>query len=143
MSSDIFYKARQLRKKNRIKDAWFKLGTIYIRKDDESQAFNIQSVQQLLQFEKQLLSEESDPHDSGSAVVANWRRKQKQTQWTHAQASQSKLDRSYSEPSRISKKKSPRHVQSVCRPDRKQIEKLVKISDSVNQLDITNLVSYI
>lgn len=107
MSSDIFYKARQLRKKNRIKYAWSKLGTIYVRKDDQSQAVNILSVHQLLKYEKQLLSEESDPHESGSGSESE---KATETDTTDSRTTKSKrkLDRSFSEPSRISRKKSPR-----------------------------------
>lgn len=56
ISSNLFFQARQLKKQNKVKYAWSKLGKIYIRKDDESRAFHITSSEQLLQLEKRFLS---------------------------------------------------------------------------------------
>lgn len=54
VTSKIFYQARQLKKKQKIKYAWSKLGKIYVRKDENSRAHLIESLKQLEDFDKKL-----------------------------------------------------------------------------------------
>lgn len=76
ISSNLFFQARQLRKNNKVKYAWSKLGKIYIKKDDNSRAYHIKCLEQLIQLEKRFLSkkdesvilfEESSASEQGSA----------------------------------------------------------------------------
>lgn len=57
-SNNIFYQARQLKKKDKIKYAWSKFGNIYVKKDENSRAVRVESLEQLAQFDKQLSSDE-------------------------------------------------------------------------------------
>lgn len=50
VSNNLFYHARQLKKKGLVKYAWSKLGVIFVKEDDDSDAFRIDSVEQLAQF---------------------------------------------------------------------------------------------
>lgn len=60
VNNNIFYNARQLRKKNKIKYAWTKLGKVYVKKDDVSRAHNISTLEQLSLFERQLESSDEE-----------------------------------------------------------------------------------
>lgn len=53
-NNTIFYHARQLRKKNKVKFAWTKLGQIYIKVKDDSYAIHVTSIEQLEQIANQL-----------------------------------------------------------------------------------------
>lgn len=71
--SHIFYHARQLRKQKQIKYAWTKLGRVYVKKDDDSRAFNIKSIEQLTDFKHKLITgdQQSDGDDSDESDSNN------------------------------------------------------------------------
>lgn len=62
-NNNIFYHARQLRKKNKVKYAWTKLGQVYIKENEDSRAINVTSIEQLSSFANQL--ESSDEQSDG------------------------------------------------------------------------------
>lgn len=59
-NNNIFFHARRLKRAGHLKYAWSKLGKVYIKKDDESRAHNVESVEQL----QSLIKETSMPDDS-------------------------------------------------------------------------------
>lgn len=62
-NSKIFYQARKLKKCSKIKYAWSKFGQIYVKKDDDSRAYHMKSIEQLLYYEKQSLNKEDEDTD--------------------------------------------------------------------------------
>lgn len=62
-NSKIFYQARQLKKKKKVKYAWTKLGQVFVKEDDDSRALNITSADQLSSL-MYTSDEESDTGDT-------------------------------------------------------------------------------
>lgn len=98
-TNNIFYHARQLKKRNKVKYAWSKLGKIYVKKDDDSRAVQIKCQDQLSQFDKQLYSDEESScseSETEAEIVIDSKKRPKR-----------KLDRTHSDPI-LHTKRSPR-----------------------------------
>ena len=74
-TSDLYYSARQLKRRSLIKFAWIKNGSLYIRKSENSDAIRVTEMQQIRAFEKRQLSStlndnsSSDDSDDGDHDV--------------------------------------------------------------------------
>lgn len=62
--ANVFFRARQLKKNKKIKYAWTKLGMVFVKKDENSRAYNINSVEQLSAFERKLETEVDDDDEA-------------------------------------------------------------------------------
>ena len=51
-TSDLFYAARKLKKRNLITHAWIRYGNLFVKKNNDADAIRIHDIQQLRAFEK-------------------------------------------------------------------------------------------
>lgn len=58
--TDVFFRARQLRKNKKIKYAWTKLGMVFVKQEENSRAYHIKSAEGLYAYEMKL---DNVPHD--------------------------------------------------------------------------------